>query len=329
MEFHIGILPNRPVSECVEIGIEAERLGYHGVWVADSHSIMRDAYAILALLAGRTHTLRLATGVTHTVTRHPAVLANQWATLHEISAGRAILGIGVGESAVHNLGLKPEKLAVFEEKIRVIRALLRGEEVVCDGTAIRMPWSHCTVPVVMACSGPKSLQLAGRIADGVLFQVGSDPRFVAYALENIEAGAARAGRTLADLKLYMRIACALAADPEAARREVRGYAAIAAGTTFATVPRKYFDTPLWDDLVRFKAAYDYAEHGSNQAHHAALLTDRILDAITVVGTADQVVQRFRDLAALGLDGFVWPLGMAQPLPQLQAFAAQVMRPLQH
>lgn len=324
MEFHLGILPNRSLRECVALGRLAEELDYAGVWIADSHSVFRDAYAILATLAMTTERIRLATGVTQTVTRHPAVIASSWATLQEASAGRAILGIGVGESAVRNLGLKPERLAVFETKVRTIRALLRGEVVEYEGHEISMPWSDFRVPIVMACSGPKSLQLGGRLADGVLFQVGADPAFVRYALDNIRAGAEAAGRKLEDLKLLMRVACSVGADRDAAREAVKGYAAIGAGTTYATVPREYFADELWADLERFKAAYDYREHGSNEAQHKALLTERIIDAIAIAGTADEVIPRFRELAALGLDGFCWTAGMPEPAPFIRAFAEKVM-----
>lgn len=324
VEFHIGILPNRPVADSLALGAAAEELGYAGVWVADSHSVMRGAFELMAVLAARTRRIALATGVTHTVTRHPAVIANSIATIDELSGGRAILGIGVGESAVHNLGLQPEKLAVFADKVRVIRALLRGEEVEYEGTHIRMPWSACRAPIVMACSGPKSLLLAGQIADGVLFQVGADPALARYALDRIRQGADSAGRRLGDLRLYMRLACSVGEDRIAARAAVRGYASIAAGTVFRTVPREYFSDALWNDLSRFKAAYDYAEHGRNEARHATLLTERIIDAVAVAGTAEEAVPRLRELAAMGLTGFVWPAGMPEPRPYLDAFARQVM-----
>ncbi|MFQ5635776.1 MAG: LLM class flavin-dependent oxidoreductase, partial [Gammaproteobacteria bacterium] len=280
--------------------------------------------AIVANLSMSTQRIGLATGVTQTVTRHPAVLANSWATLQELSAGRAMLGVGVGESAVRNLGLKPERLAVFEHKIRTIRALLRGEAVEYEGHEIRMPWSEFDVPIVMACSGPKSLQLGGRLADGVLFQVGSDPAFVRYALDNIRAGAESAGRDPAKLKLLMRVACSVAPDRDAAREAVKGYAAVGAGTTYATVPREYFDDGLWADLERFKASYDYREHGSNEAKHKALLTDRIVDAIAIAGTPEETAPRFCELAQLGLDGFCWTAGMPEPEPFIRSFADTIM-----
>jgi len=302
----------------------AEELGYAGIWLADSHSIMRDAYAILSVLAVQTQQLLLATGVTHTVTRHPAVLANSWATLQELSGGRAICGIGVGESAVHNLGLKPERLAVFEEKLCVIRALLKGETIEYKGSEIAMPWSTEPVPLVMASSGPRSLQLAGRIADGVLFQVGSEPRLVQYALDNISQGAQEGGRKLSDIKLYMRVATAVCEDKARAREEIKGYASIAAGTVFGTVPGEYLEDDLYEDLSQMKAAYDYAEHGSNTSSHSDLLTDRIYDAIAIACTPDEAVQRFQAIADMGIDGFVSPAGMADPWPYIETLARDVM-----
>jgi 5,10-methylenetetrahydromethanopterin reductase len=312
------------MEDCLKMGRHAEAFGYSGIWVADSHSVMRDAYSILAVLAAQTSSLQLATGVTHTVTRHPAVLANSWASLHELSGGRAVCGIGVGESAVHNLGLRPEKLAVFEQKVRTMQTLWRGERVEYEGKELHMPWANYDIPVIMASSGPRSLRTAGRIADGVLFQVGSDPRLAQYALDNIRAGAEEAGRNFDDLKLYVRVATAVSDDRDKARSEIKGYASVAAGTVFATVPREYFADDLYEDLAHMKSKYDYAHHGSNESSHSDLLTDRIFDAIAIACTPDEAVERFQALADLGVDGFVWPAGMADPYPYIETFAERVM-----
>lgn len=324
MEFHIGILPREPVAKSLRLAGVAEELGLHGVWVADSHSIMRDAYALLALMASQTKRMVLATGVTPTGTRHPAVIANSIATLDEVSGGRAILGLGVGDSAVINLGMAPEKLAIFERKLQTIRSLLAGEETEYEGARISMPWSRGKIPIVMACTGPKSLQLGGRIADGILFQVGADPALVRYAIDNIRTGARSAGRDPGDLKLYMRLACAVSEDRERARDEVRGYASVAAGTVFKAIPGEYLDGELRQDLERFQTGYDYLSHASRDSRQADLLTDRILDAIGIAGTPGEAVARFRQLAAMGMDGFVCPVGMADPLPYLRTLAETVV-----
>ena len=75
VSFDVGILPNRPIDECVELCVAIEELGFGGVWVADSQSVMRDAYSLLAIAATKTKRIRLASGVTNALTRHLAVLA--------------------------------------------------------------------------------------------------------------------------------------------------------------------------------------------------------------------------------------------------------------
>ena len=176
----------------------------------------------------------------------------------------------------------------------------------------------------MACSGPKSLQMGGRIADGILFQVGAEPSFVRYALDNIRIGAEEAGRKLEDIELYMRVACAVSDDRDRAREQVKGYAAVAAMTTFQTVPREYFPDELRDDLALFKSKYDYYQHGENLADHTDLLTDRILDGIAITETPENAIPRFQELAEMGLDGFVWPAGMPDAMAYVRTFGERVM-----
>ena len=93
VSFEIGILPNRPFRECVDLCVAAEKLGFGGVWVADSQSVMRDAYALLSVVGAKTDRIRIASGITNARTRHLAVLAASWATLDELSGGRAVMGI--------------------------------------------------------------------------------------------------------------------------------------------------------------------------------------------------------------------------------------------
>lgn len=324
ISFNAGILPNMPLQDCVDLGVAAENLGFDGIWVADSHSVMRDPFAVLNLVATRTTKLKLATGVTQTVTRHPAVLANNFATLHETSGGREIIGIGIGESSVRNLGLTPEKLLNFEHKFHTIRGLIAGDSVNYQGNEMQMAWSNYRTPIFMACSGPKSLQLGGRIADGILYQVGANPEFHRYALENIRIGAEQAGRKFEDIKLYARLACVVAKDKATAYDEVKGYCSVAAGTVFKTVPREYFDDELYQQLAQFKAQYDYAEHGSNDAKHKALLTQEIIDAMAFVGTADEILPRFEQLIAMGVQGFVTPFAMRDPLSYMQRFSKEII-----
>ena len=322
--FHIGILPNRPISDFVDWIARADAHGFSGVWVADSQSVFRDAYMALTLFAGRTKNMKLATGVTNAVTRHPAVIADSFATLDELSGGRAVLGIGVGDSAVYTLGQKPSRLKRLEEFIGVLRTLMAGDTAHFDGQDIKVSWPPRQVPIVIACTGPKSLQLAGRVADGVLFQVGADPALVRYARKNIEIGAKKGDRDPATIKLYQRLACGVAEDREQVRAEVRGYASVAAGTVFSAVPKEDIPEDLWLELKHMKQQYDYHQHGNMMSRQAELVTDRILDAIAIAGTPDDVVPRFKELMALGVDNFVLPIATKEPDAIITMLAEKVI-----
>jgi 5,10-methylenetetrahydromethanopterin reductase len=328
ISFHIGILPNRPITDFVSWIARADELGFAGVWVADSQSIFRDAFMALTLFAEHTQHMQLATGVTNITTRHPAVLAHSFATLDELSRGRAILGIGIGDSAIHTVGQKPAKLARLEEVIRVLRALMAGDTAQFDGKELKVSWPPRKVPVVIACTGPKSLQLAGRVADGVLFQVGADPELVRYAQRNIAIGAKQAGRKASDVKLYQRLACGVSEDRERIRAEVRGYASIAAGTIYSGIPREDIPDDLWHDLKLMKEQYDYQQHGNMNARHAGLITERILDAVSICGTPEEIIPRFRELIALGVENFVLPIATNEPNAIIESLAEHVIPQLQ-
>ncbi len=325
VSFDIGILPNRPVYECLELARAAEDFGYGGVWLADSQCVMRDAYTILSLIAMQTSSIRVATGVTNAITRHPSVLANSWATLDEISGGRAVMGIGVGESSIRTLGLKPDRLAALENKIGALRALMNGEEVELEGTFL--PADLASMPGAggdgLLWTQVTATGRTGRRRACCSRWVQTPPSYVMLWII-YASGAEQAGRKLDDVALYMRVATSVSSDRVKAREEIKGYAAVAAGTVFKTVPREYFRDDLWQELDEFKARYDYFEHGSNQARHRDLLTDTILDAISISGTPEEAVPRFQEIIDMGVHNFVWPANMPDAIHFLDEFAEKVM-----
>ena len=324
VRFDVGLLPTRPVAEVVELAVAAEESGFGGVWIADSQSVFRDAWSALALSAARTRRIQWSPGVTNPVTRHPAVLAGDIATLNELSDGRAILGMGRGESAVYNLGLKPATIREWEERALTIRALLRGDTATHQNKEIRMAWPVTPVPIFFAASGPKALQSAGRVADGVLFQVGSEPRLIEYALQNIRKGAEAAGRDFDKIKLFMRLACNVGLDRVRVREEVKGYGAVAAGTVFSSVPKEIFPESLWLELKEMKDRYDYYQHGYSDAPHNELVTDRILDSIAIAGTPEEAVSRFQEILKFGIDGFVLPITSNDPRALIGTLSNEVI-----
>lgn len=263
--------------------------------------------------------------MTNPVTRHPAVLAGGFATLDELADGRVILGIGVGESAVRTIQQRPATLARLEAVTHVLRGLLGGEEVEFDGAKLRITWSAARqIPIFFASSGPRSLYLAGRVADGVLIQVGSDPALVAYALGQIDKGAQDAGRSPTSVIRYVRLACSVGEQREQVRADVRAYAAIAAGTVYNSVPKEHIASEVWADLKRMKDGYDYYKHGSSSAPQTELITDRIVDAVAIAGTPGEAIPRFRALLSLGVDGFVIPVVSQTPYESMREIAQNVV-----
>jgi 5,10-methylenetetrahydromethanopterin reductase len=322
--FDIGVLPSEVVADTVELVRQAEALGYGAAWIADSQSIFRDAYVVLAACATQTSRILLATGVTNPVTRHPASIACSIASIDELSSGRAILGIGTGFSAVRTLGMKAATLRAMEEATTCIRALVEGREGTFSGATMKMTWSARKVPIYFASSGPKSLHLAGRIADGVVFQVGADPALIRRAIEQVHAGAREAGRNPGSVKLCARLGCAVAEDRAQAREEIRPYAAAAAETVFQSNPADFLAPELAADLKRLKENYDYYQHVNVEAEHRELVTDRIIDAMVLAGTPDDVLPRFESIIALGVDRIVIPLTVKDRRKMMTMLAEKVI-----
>ncbi len=173
MQFGFTLKPDHTIERTLALTRQAEDAGFTYGWLFDSHVLWRDPYPLLTLMAGATERMRLGTCVTNPGTREPTVTASALATLDEISGGRMDLGIGRGDSARRVLGKPPITLAHTEEAIRVIRALVAGERIDYEGTELHFPWTAgWTLPVWVAGYGPMAIAMTGRVADGIILQLG-------------------------------------------------------------------------------------------------------------------------------------------------------------
>ena len=192
----------RSVAGAVANARLAEAAGFDLVGVADSQSVFREVYVTAAMILSQTSRVRVGPTVTNPITRHPAVAASAIATLNEVGGGRCLFGIGSGDSAILNLGEKPYNLAGLRAATETMRRLLRGEHTEWQGRDIHTQWVPRPVPVYIAAEGPKTLELAGEVADGVICGLGLEPEVVALCLEHLRRGAERAGRSLEDLDVW-------------------------------------------------------------------------------------------------------------------------------
>src|SRR5262245_30370030 len=186
-----------------------EELGYDTGWVPDSQMIWSDCYAVLALAAANTSRIRLGTGVAIAGTRIAPVTAHSIASINRIAPGRVFLGIGTGHTAMRVMGMDPMKIRAFREYLRVVRALLRGEEVelTLNGVTRTTRFLHLDrgfinihdpIPVYIAANGPVALKTAGEFGDGLVTVFDVRPEVMQDSLRQINTGARQAARQLPD-----------------------------------------------------------------------------------------------------------------------------------
>ena len=158
-------------------------------------------------------------------THRPLVIASATASVNELSGGRAFVGIGAG--GAYGKVMRPRSLKELREAVEFIRKFTAGEEVELNGSMVRSEFSRQQVPVYMAASGPRSLQMAGEISDGVMPTSGfeAEPIVLNWKLEQIEKGAIKAGRDPAKVDVWARAIIDVTDSKEAALPEVAGYAA--------------------------------------------------------------------------------------------------------
>jgi 5,10-methylenetetrahydromethanopterin reductase len=191
----IWLFPGLPAAALVDSVVAAEDLGLDEVWIADE-GVARDPIAILAAAASKTTRIRLATGITSPVLRHPGAIASSIATVDELSVGRALLGLGVGGAmSLEPFGLTAVRpVGMMRDAIDVIRSVHRGVE-----SRGYTPPAHAapnrSIPIWVGARGPQLVRLAARLADG-LFVSGYSPD----ELESILANAATIGPV--DIALY-------------------------------------------------------------------------------------------------------------------------------
>ena len=287
----------------------AESLGWDGITFTDSQNLVGDPFVGVALGAAATERLQFATGVTNAFTRHPAALANVAATVQETSGGRFVLGIGRGDTALFHLGRKPEPVDRFATAVTDLQAYLANETLDCNGRPSRLQFlDRCRqpkVPLDLAVSGPRMIQLGARIAERVTLAVGADPDRVAWALDLARKTAADAGRDPAEISFGAYVTVGCHPDLDAARGLISG--AVAAFAHFSSMPGSTGAGLAETDreiVAEVGRRYDSNEHLSNAAAHTAVLTPEFVDRFAVVGPPDVCARRLRDLAALGLERFV-------------------------
>jgi 5,10-methylenetetrahydromethanopterin reductase len=298
------------VPEMVALAQRAEAAGFESVWVAETR-ITRDAVVPMTAIAGATERIRVGTAIMNVFTRGPVVLAITFLGLEEVAPGRIVMGLGTGSPLILAPQGQPfeRPLTRLREYCRVLQPLMRGEEVTFDGETIRLEGARVEdllsqggaiaseskqVPLYLGVTGPRSLELAGRVADGVLLNVCLSTEYVERARSLIERGAAEAGRQLGDLELGMMIVTSPDVDSAKAKDRARRFIAV----YVSMFPNIAGETGLpLEVLDALRAA---VRDGGVDAG-AALIDDSIVDALTVAGTPDECRARLDAYRQAGIE----------------------------
>jgi len=312
-----------------ELCREAENLGFEWVGVADSQSVFHELYVALTLAATSTSRVRVGPLVTNPLTRHLVVTASAIASIDAVSRGRAVLGIGSGDSAIFTLGAPPATLAGLEDAILTLGRLTGGDVVERRERTWRVHRTSRRVPVYLAAEGPRTLELAGRVADGVIVGLGLTPDVVERSLAAIERGARAAGRRLADLDVWWFAKTNVADTRAAAIAPITMALAASANHAFRfTLEGKGVPVDLHEPIRGLQREYDAHQHEIAGAHNAALtdrwgLTDFLVDRFAIAGTPDECVAQIRRAMAAGARQFITTSFVPDPRAFIRRWAQQV------
>ena len=303
---------------------QAEQAGWDGVVIYDSQNLAGDCYVALTLAATATQRIGLGPGVTNSVTRHPAVTAGAMASIQRISGGRAVLGIGRGDSALAFIGRAPARVAAFERYLVSVQAYLRGGAVAFDdldfderlaprastlelGDAPQesyLDWLEDTdikVPVEVAATGPRVIAAAARQADCVAFALGADPERIGWGIEEARRARRDAGLDPHGIRLaaYVNLVC----HPEVETARLLAGWGLATFARFS-VMHGSVSGPLpeveREQLAGLNRAFNMREHERN----VGLVPAELVDRFAVVGPPEVCIRRLEAIARIGVEKII-------------------------
>jgi 5,10-methylenetetrahydromethanopterin reductase len=347
------------MSDVTEIGFfnHVEALGYDSVWVADSQMLFSDCYAVLALAAQQTTRLRIGPGTAICGTRIAPVQAAAIATINALAPGRVFLGMGTGNTAMRTMGQKPMKMAAYSEYLRVLAALLHGEAVDYTFNGVTKPVKLLhregrdmrldpAIPLYVSGFGPRAMALAGEHGDGIIFAIPPRGVPVAEALSHARQGAARGNRSLngfrnASLSSVFVLENGEAVDSDRVKAAIGPNVMASVYYFYDTVHETGVAPPpflarIWEKYCRLveQTPAAHRHFRTHECHYtglhrgeAELIDAQLIRDTCLIGTADELIERIRDLERDGLEELVFAIGTDAKWRLAEDFARLVMRRL--
>ncbi len=336
MQIDLRVPPCAPVNEVASFIRTCEEAGFDGVGILDSQMLERDVFVSMAVAAQATSRIRIASAVLNPVTRHLSVIASAAKTVAELAPGRVEFWIGRGFSSVQTVGVRPATVKQMRECVVTLKSLLTGRDFDFSGRAgnatSRMRHGDQEIPKIMiAAHGPRTIEVAGEVADGVLLQTGLHPGAIELARKHLEIGAQRVGRNVDDIEVIYTATTIILDDQKEAREVARPMCVQRLLETThapylhaAGIEADDLEIPV-AELNELYPDIPHAEDWEKAKQLCAFLPDDLLaqmcDAIGLIGTPEYCAQQVKKAQANGIDHLYLMTGESYNFPQreLQAF----------
>ncbi|MDP6176250.1 MAG: LLM class flavin-dependent oxidoreductase [Acidimicrobiales bacterium] len=305
------------ITEAIEHARYAESRGFEAVWQADSR-LVRDAVVPMAAFGACTDTIKIGSGVVDCWTRNPARLASTFSTLDDLAPGRMILGIGAWwDPLASKVGINRRRpLGVMREVVTTVRALLADETVTFDGDYVHLDGVELDyvyqerrpkdVPIYIGATGMKMMELTAEIADGVVLNYLVSPGYNKQAMQHLEIGAERVGRSVDDLDRPQLVVCSVADTREEALDGARLMVTQYLGQQPHIMKASGVPESLLEEvgkILTWPATHEQVEVASK------LVPDDIVQMICAAGTPDECREKVAQYMADGCTcPILYPLG---------------------
>jgi len=304
VKFGIEFVPGEPYWKTIYYAIQAERGGFSNLWITD-HYNDRNVYVALTAAAIYTNKITFGPGVTNPYMVNPVFTAQAIATLNELALGRVVLGIGAGDkTTLESVGVEMQKpLAAIQETVDIFRKITSGENVIYKGEVFKTAGakfffkSKGGIPVYVGAQGPKVLELAGKIGDGVLINA-SHPRDFEYAVNCVREGIRQAGKKLDEVDVAAYPSFSIHEDLKKANKAaIPPVSFIVASSPPQVLERHGIDVKKAEEIKEAIKANDWGRAFSG-------VTPEMISAFSVCGTPDMCIERIAELLKSGISQFV-------------------------
>lgn len=334
VRFALYMQDKHPIKYELEIAKYAEERGFSEIWQADTR-LARDCIVLMSAFLTQTKRLRIGSGVLPIWTRNPAVIAASWSTMWELGGkvddeGRVMLGLGAWwEPIASRVGVRRQRsLTAMREYVEAIRKLFTMEEISYQGDFVNLDrvrldvafgdTSPRDIPIYIGATGPKMLQMAGEICDGVVLNYMVSVDYIREAVDLVEQGAKKAGKTLEEVDRPELLVCCLSDNnPAAALLEGKKLAAY----YFATEPHIMKASGVEEELlIKVQAVMGWPATEEDYIKASKLIPDDVVRQLMAVGTTQECQDTVKQYIDAGVScPILYPM-MDDIKPVVDAFA---------